>query len=166
MRAIRVSEYGGPEVLTIAEVPTPQPGPGHEESDVSIRGIVKFGIWLAVAAVLIHVAMWALFRVLDKREVREDRLLSPMVAANLARTPPGPRLEPDPLTPRRAMLARERAVLETYGWVDRGAGIVRIPIDRAMQMVAERGLPPSKPVVPAVTPGAGVGNRESGIGNR
>jgi hypothetical protein len=143
----------------------PEPGPGHEESDVSIRGIVRFGIGLAVAAAVIHVAMWGLFRLLDARESREERPVPPLVAAGLARTPPGPRLEPDPLAPRRAMQAREDVLLRTYGWVDRGSGTVRIPVERAMELLVERGLPPAKPMAP-VTPGPEAGSRKPVAGSR
>jgi hypothetical protein len=127
----------------------------HETSDVSIRGIVKFGIGLAVAAAVVYLAIWGVFRFFQARERREDRPVPPMVAASLHRTPPQPRLEPVPLAPRRQLIAREDAVLTTYGWVDRGTGLVRIPIDRAMDLLVERGLPPSKPITPAalVTPG-------------
>jgi hypothetical protein len=123
----------------------PPAQPGHETSDVSIRPIVKFGIGLGVATALISVALWGLFRLYDREERKQDRPLPPMVAASLARTPPEPRLEPDPLAPRRRIRAREDAVLTTYGWVDRRTGVVRIPIDRAMELLVERGLPPSKP---------------------
>ena len=39
---------------------------------------------------------------------------------------------------------RQAKLLSSYGWVDREAGVVRIPIDRAMDLVAERGLPTRK----------------------
>jgi len=131
---------------------------GHETSDVSVRGIVWFGVGLAVTAVLIQVAMWGFFRVLQRRERRVDQPVSAMVAASLRRTPPEPRLEPNPLEPRRRMRAQENAVLTTYGWVDRNTGVVRVPIARAMEILVERGLPPSKPATPPpqphFTPGA------------
>ena len=140
---------------------------GHEKSDVSIGAIVKFGIGLAVAALLVHVAMWGLFRVLETRVDRRDRAIPPLVAAALRRTPPEPRLERDALLPRRRMQAEENAALTTYGWVDRDGGIVRIPIERAMEILAERGLPPSKPMVAVTpTPGPGAGSREPGAGSR
>ena len=103
------------------------------------------------------------FELLEAREAAR-RTLPPLAASGLRRTPPAPRLEPDALLPRRRMVAEENAALTTYGWVDRDAGIVRIPIERAMELLAERGLPPSKPLavltpVPgtarATTPGAG-----------
>jgi hypothetical protein len=122
---------------------------GHEKSDVSIGAIVKFGIGLAVAAVVIHVALWGLFELLETRESRRDTPLPPLAAAGLRRTPPEPRLEPDALVSRRRMQAEEREALTTYGWVDKRAGVVRLPIERAMDLLVERGLPPSKPMAPA-----------------
>jgi len=136
---------------------------GHEKSDVSIGAIVKFGIGLAVAAAVIHVALWGLFELLEAREAKRDAPLPPLAAAGLRRTPPEPRLEPDALLPRRRMVAEEDAALTTYGWVDREAGIVRIPIERAMELLAERGLPPSKPMPPVTpVPGTEDGKRETG----
>ena len=43
-----------------------------------------------------------------------------------------------------AVRAAEEKVLQTYGWVDKEQKIVRIPIDRAMELLAERGLPARK----------------------
>jgi hypothetical protein len=114
-----------------------------------------------VAAVVIHVALWGLFELLEAREAKRNRPLPSLVAAGLRRTPPEPRLEPDPLPPRRRMVAEEEAVLTTYGWVDRGTGVVRMPVDRAMDLLVERGLPPSKPMAamtPTPTPRAETGN--------
>ncbi|HEX9688679.1 MAG TPA: hypothetical protein VGB47_06390 [Thermoanaerobaculia bacterium] len=142
--------------------PAPASEAGHETSDVSIRPIVRFGIGLGVATALISVALWGLFRLYDSEERKQDRPLPPMVAASLARTPPEPRLEPDPLAPRRRIRAREDAVLTTYGWVDRSGGVVRIPIDRAMELLVQRGLPPSKPPTPVPSPRPGHGTRDTG----
>lgn len=132
---------------------------GHETSDVSIGAIVKFGAGLAIAAAVVSVAMWGLFRFFEAQHEKREQPVPPMVAANLKRTPREPRLEPDPLSPRRRMQAEENAALTTYGWVDRDAGVVRIPIERAMELLVERGLPPSKPMAMAPTPGPGNGKR-------
>jgi len=123
----------------------PKPEAGHEASDVSIRLIVGFGIGLAIATALVSVAMWGLFRFFEAGQEKRREPVPPMVAANLRRTPSGPRLEPDPLAPRRAVQAREDAALTSYGWVDPKAGVARIPIDRAMELLVERGLPPPGP---------------------
>ena len=117
--------------------------------DVNIRGVLLFGFWLAVGIIAAQLAMWGLFRLLDKRQEVRERPLPPMVQANLQRTPPEPRLEPNPLVPRLRARAEEDSVLTTYGWVDPKSGVVRVPIDRAMDLLVERGLPPSKPMAPA-----------------
>ena len=80
-----------------------------------------------------------------------------MVAASLVRTPPEPRLEPYPLAPRLKLRAEEEETLTSYGWVDKNRGLVRLPIERAMELLVQRGLPPAKPMpaaAPAPPPGA------------
>ncbi len=124
------------------------PVEGHETRDISIRAIVGFGVALAVLTGIVLAAMWGIFRVFERREDRRDQPLPPMIAANLRRTPSGPRLEPDPLAPRLRLRAQESTVLTTAGWVDRDHGVVRIPIDRAMELLAQRGLPPAKVATP------------------
>jgi hypothetical protein len=70
------------------------------------------------------------------------------LASTLARTePPAPRLQPDPRADLLAQRALEDALLETYGWVDKSRGIVRVPIERAIDVLAERGLP-ARPAAP------------------
>ena len=120
--------------------------------DVNIRAVFLFGFWLAVGAIAVTLAMLALFRILEKKGRTGDKILSPIVAANLARTPPDPRLEPFPLAPGQRLRAEEDAILTTYAWVDKQASVARIPIDRAIEVLAERGLPPSKPMPPAAAP--------------
>jgi hypothetical protein len=138
---------------------------GHETSDVSIRGIVGFGVGLGISTVLVLAAMFWLFRVLQVREAnRVDVRVPPMVAASLRRTPPEPRLEPNPLAPRLRIRAQEDAVLTTYGWVDRAGGVARIPIARAEELLVQRGLPPAKVAAPVATPT--VAKREMGNGKR
>jgi hypothetical protein len=55
--------------------------------------------------------------------------------------PAPPILEVKPKLTLKAQRSREDALLENYGWVDQGQRIARIPIERAMQLLAERGLP-------------------------
>ena len=55
--------------------------------------------------------------------------------------PPEPRLQTNPRQDLRDLRAARRRVLKSYGWVDKNAGVVRIPIDEAMKLTVERGLP-------------------------
>jgi len=127
----------------------PAAAPGR---DVDTRGVVLFGFWLAAGLIVALVAMLGLFRVLETHQERVDKPLPPQVVVNLKRIPPEPRLEPDPLSLRRDLRAQEDALLKSYGWVDRPNGSVHIPIDRAMEIVLERGVPGGKPMAAAAAP--------------
>jgi len=63
----------------------------------------------------------------------------PLLAA--AQTPPWPRLEVDAGIDRAKVEAAAERKLEGYAWVDRTAGTARIPIGRAMQILAAHGWP-------------------------
>ena len=80
--------------------------------------------------------------------VRYFKVHEPKVTAGRANIPatrakefPQPRLEVKPGASLAELRAAEDAELKSYGWIDRKAGTVRIPIDRAMQLLLERGLP-------------------------
>lgn len=52
---------------------------------------------------------------------------------------PAPRLQPHPLTDRQHYDEEERVRMSGYQWIDRSAGIVRIPVGRAMQILVQQG---------------------------
>ena len=114
-------------------------GRGHEERDVSLRPLIISGVCLVLLAGLSLLAMWLLFDYLAARRARLEVLPSPVFEAR--QLPPEPRLQISPQQDMRQMRAAEMAALHSYGWVDRQAGIVRIPIERAIELLAERGLP-------------------------
>ena len=47
----------------------------------------------------------------------------------------------DPQQDLEQLRRKQQELLNSYGWVDRDAGVVRIPIERAMDLVGEKGLP-------------------------
>ncbi len=55
--------------------------------------------------------------------------------------PPGPRLQVNAQEDLHDYLQQQQQTLDSYGWVDQSAGVVRIPVDRAMDLVLQRGLP-------------------------
>lgn len=124
------------------------PNVAREERDVRISAILKFGFWLFVVAVLVHLAMLGVFRLFAAQERSRQRPLAPGVAASLKRTPSEPRLEPLPLAPRAALRASEDERLSSYGWVNQTGGVARIPIDRAMDLIVKTGVPGGKPFPP------------------
>ena len=120
------------------------PAVHHEESDVDIRGIFGFGIGLAVACILISFVVWVLFQYFEARERKKVTPQFPLAAQQENRLPPEPRLQTNPRADLADLRAQEEKVLETYGWVDRNGSVVRIPIDEAMKLTVQRGLPTRK----------------------
>ena len=113
----------------------------HEESDVNIRAIFGFGLALIAVAVVVHVLIFGLFQLFEARDGVKVAAKYPLAAAQGHREPPEPRLQTDPRQDLADMRAKEDEVLGSYGWVDKNAGVVRIPIDAAMKLTLERGLP-------------------------
>jgi hypothetical protein len=115
------------------------PSPRHEQSSLNIRPIVLFGLGLLALSTVTFVSMGWLFSFFAARQTKIDVLPSPL--ADPRQLPPEPRLQVAPAQDLQKMRATEDAVLQSYDWVDREAGIVRIPIDRAIEVLAEKGLP-------------------------
>jgi hypothetical protein len=115
---------------------------GHEERDIRLRPIIWAGVTLIVLAIVVQVGLWWLFDYFIERRTHLEG--PPVPTAPLVwprQLPTGPRLQTDPHRDLQELLSAENAILQSYGWVDQGAGIVRIPISRAMELLAERGLP-------------------------
>lgn len=124
-------------------------GPGYELRDVDFRRVAIAGIALIVGSLLALVAMAFTFKYFAAREAESQPPRASLVAPPSDALPPEPRLQTTPFDDIRTLRAAEDAELGTYGWIDRKAGIARIPIDRAIEILAERGLP-SRPSGPAV----------------
>ena len=110
---------------------------GHETRDASIRLIAVTAFVLALTAALMCLVVFGTFRYLATHDV--TRTTNPMAAAD-RQTPPAPRIQEHPAIELDQLRAEEDAVLNTYGWVDRKSGTVRIPIDRAMELQLQRGF--------------------------
>jgi hypothetical protein len=112
-------------------------GDGYERRDVRLGPvwIVVFGFFVLTLVVgLLLGAMTGVFRA-----AREPGAPLPVETREVAQ--PGPRLQADPSQDLAAFRAEKRALIERTGWVDREAGIARIPIEDAMRLLAERGWP-------------------------
>ena|SRR6185295_1306189 len=113
----------------------------HEESDVNIRAIFGFGGALVAVAAVVFLLVYVLFGFFNAREGRSVPAEYPLAAAQEDRLPPEPRLQTNPREDLSELRAKEDEILGSYGWVDKNAGVVRIPIDAAMKLTLERGLP-------------------------
>lgn len=117
------------------------PAVDHEESDVDIRAVLMAGAALIVMTLVLAVIVWGLYRYLDAREARQEQPVFPLAVQQEQRLPPEPRLQTNPREDLREMREQEDQLLTTYGWVDRNAGVARIPIAEAMRLTIQRGLP-------------------------
>lgn len=111
---------------------------GHEGSDIATS-------WVFVAAILfvLTVAAFALVPLLFVGPVRQGDAYSGRHATDLRRDllRPGPALESDPQAALAAFQTREKARIQNYAWVDRNTGVARIPVSRAMEILAAQGWP-------------------------
>ena len=108
----------------------------HEKSDADIGSVVRFGIGVVVLIVVASAAMMLLFKFL---EARPQAAVSPL--ANKREVPPAPRLQVSPVGDLQGLRAGEARTLTSYGWIDKPTGVVRIPIDRAITLLVEKGFP-------------------------
>jgi hypothetical protein len=113
----------------------------HETSDVNIGGIFRFAFGLLLTGGAIYLLVWVLLLYLAARDARRVMPVFPLAAGQESRLPPEPRLQTHPRQDLRDLRSAEDTVLTSYGWVDRNAGIARIPIGEAMKLTVERGLP-------------------------
>jgi len=114
----------------------------HEESDVNIRAIFQFGAGLMALTVVVYVVVWLLFGYLARREDKASAgRMYPLAVGQENQMPPEPRLQSNPRQDLKDLRAAEDEMLRNYQWIDRNAGIVRIPIDEAMRLTLQRGLP-------------------------
>ena len=118
------------------------PGAGYEHTDADVGVMVKFAFWLAVSAILVHLGLAGAYALLVRQtqEVPETRPY-PIVTDTAPRLPAAPRLQQIPENEMYQFRLKENADLHSYGWVDKDAGIVHIPIEDGMRLLLERGLP-------------------------
>ena len=134
------------------------PDTAHETSDINVRAIIWFVVVLTGTAVVIQIAMYALFVVFDKIEVKNDPYVSPL-ATPAGQTPPDPRLQTTPWTDLQQLRAQEVGYLHSYGWIDERTGVARIPFSASttvfpVKIIRESGMPSARRLAAARTVGA------------
>jgi len=140
---------------------------GYERSDVGVTGILVFVVALTIFVVVGGVLCYGIGKVINARMNKEDgpnskwtktvdvRQLGNLPSnpelqnkmAEITQTFPTPRVQSDDGNQDVADLhTREDLLLSNYTWVDESKGTIRIPIERAMELIAQRGLPVAQPV--------------------
>ncbi len=138
--------------------PTP-PDAKHEHTDINVQVGYKFALWLAAAVMISAAIVYGTFWVFEGRARTAGAAAQqyPLAAQPLPgsgerveRPMPTPALQTEPFRDINQLRAGETDKLHTYGWVDKEGGVTRVPIDRAMEVVLQRGLP-VRPDAPAGT---------------
>ncbi|MFZ0796826.1 MAG: hypothetical protein WCA13_18715 [Terriglobales bacterium] len=132
---------------------------GHEtefeREDLATRGVFAFMIGLAVIGVVIYFIIVGMYSFLDKYERSQMATASPLVTSKGAmsrvvtqedmdktfKDNGAPMLETNERGQFRDFLMNQEDQLNSYGWVDEKAGVAHIPIERAMELIVQRGLP-------------------------
>ena len=135
-------------------------GPGFEQEDMDPLGVLYFMAGLAVVGVLVYFILIGMYKYLDAYDRTHQAPMNPMAAKTgidpatmnfreirdkAEATFPKPVLEYSERLQFTGEVAKQDEVLGSYDWVDQKNGVVRIPIDRAIDTIAEHGLP----VIPA-----------------
>ena len=115
------------------------PSPRFETSDAPIRPFVVTGVVLMVVMFASIVGVIVLFRVFNYYQPRYDDPVPPL--AELRQTPQVPRLQIDPPRQKLELWQYEEEMLTDYAWIDPANKQVRIPVQRAIELVSEGQLP-------------------------
>jgi hypothetical protein len=113
-------------------------GYAHEGTDTSVRSVAVLAGAFVGLLIFGLIVGYGTFRFLNAPE----SVSAPPALIETGRTlPPSPRLQVNAPGDLADYMKQQRQTLDTYGWVDQKAGAVRIPIERAMDLLVEKGLP-------------------------
>lgn len=116
--------------------------PAFENKDINFGTLVMLiGLLLMLLGGSL-LFMRVLNRILTRTAPVREEPRSPM--ADMHQLPPEPRLQVDAAVDLIRLRDVENVTLNNYAWIDPAAGKVRIPITRAMAILAEKGLPARK----------------------
>ena len=121
------------------------PGAEYEHTDASIGIIAKFLLWLVVSAVVIHVGLGLMYELLIQQSTEVGEPRYPLARGDERRLPPMPRLQQFPPNELYQYRLGEEEMLHNYGWMNKNAGTVHIPIEEAMRLAIDRGVVRSRP---------------------
>jgi hypothetical protein len=128
---------------------------GYERQDIGVAPVLYFLVGLAVSGLLVYFVVNGIYSYLERQSEAQQTSVSPLVTnapADTRKLPsdyrnylqqnfPSPQLEIDERDQLDKIRIEEEQTLSTYDWVDEKSGTLRIPIDRAMDLLAQRGLP-------------------------
>jgi hypothetical protein len=109
---------------------------GYERSEINLTAVKTALIAFLVVAFVLYAGVWWLYQYWRAQDAGRDVRRS-LVDAKPP-IPPEPRLQVDPQADYQEYFRKQQGILKTYGWISREEGKVRIPIDRAMELMVEK----------------------------
>lgn len=116
----------------------PAASPGYETRDANVRGVFGFLVVLGLVLVFTALVCWGLFKYFSAGHANREPA-SPF--AETRQLPSGPQLQVNPREDFLRFRAQQEQSLESYAWESRDDGTVRVPIERAMELLLQKGLP-------------------------
>lgn len=113
----------------------------YEKRDAYAGWILLIITFLGIGGLVMHGSLAAMYHLLLRKAPPEDAYRVSYSREGHALPYEYPRLQVSPAADLQEFEARQHAVLNQYGWIDRSNGVVRLPLDRAVDLVLERGLP-------------------------
>ncbi len=124
--------------------PLAQGTAGHEANTLRLRGLVIFAVALAGMTTLVLLGLALLMPIFSREEQQLEELAPPRFAGDTGEFP-APKIQSDTASELTKMKKEDLTRLAEFGWIDRAAGIAHIPIDRAIDILAQNGLPATPP---------------------
>ena len=139
------------------------PGSEYEHTDANAWIIVKFLVWLVISAIVIHFGLGLMYGFLIEQSKETGQQQYPLARpADVRQLPPQPRLQQFPHNELYDFRVSEEDFLHQYGWLNRDAGVVHIPVEDAMRILVQKGLPARTPDATNETPGLMPSDASSG----
>jgi hypothetical protein len=120
-----------------------RPDVHFEPTDANVRGVLLTGFGVLLFLYLSGFVLYFVFQHFKQERAAESPPPLPIATHGVA-LPPEPRLERSPHRDLQELRAAEEFQLTHYQWLDRQKGTIAIPIDRAMDLLVQRGIPPQK----------------------
>lgn len=117
----------------------------HETTDANAKRVMIAGVGFLGIMVVGLLMSWAVYSVMKDRTPNPGAPATTFEEPSAVNPPPRPWLQASPRDTLLMVRRAEDSVLTSYGWVNKETGIVRVPIDRAIEMVAAKGLPYREP---------------------
>jgi len=157
--------------LNDAQIENPETG--YDRTDLSATGVLGFLVGLAIVLLLIHIVLWGMYRYLDRYQASVQPRVNPLQTVHDTRRSqdtlgefPLPRLQPDPVLDLERYRTQQDYLLSTYGQSSAPGGGSRIPIERAMDLLVQQGLPTRPQAGGAAKPSSGAGGTPPGAAGR